>query len=175
VTREQSEKVASLLTAMLATESGTAKADLGERQPARIEWDFRTSDLRMSAWGHGGEVQTVLSTPRAVTAVESTFGDGARVRVVPHLLSDDPGEYERLDDDDREELDNWVRQHVTPAIEVNWRTSWDLFDIWFTRAHPRVRITNGCMKGAMLAAGFKPEHYDSREWHFRVAIDGRVR
>lgn len=176
MTREQNEKFEALLSAMLATESGRAQADLGERWPTRVEWDFsELTDLRMGASGREAEVKRILSTARAVAAVEKVFGDGVRVRVVPHFLSDDPREYDRLDKDDRETLDNWVRLHVTPATQVNWRTSWDLFDFWFTRANPRVRITNGCMKGAMLAAGYEPEYYDGREWHFRVAIDGRVR
>lgn len=79
-------------------------------------------------------------------------------------------QYERLSLTEKSTLDNWIREIVEPyrIKSFNGPSSYRLKH-HFEYSHDGFYITNGAMKGAMLAAGFNPKEEQAINWTFQLS------
>ena len=87
-----------------------------------------------------------------------------------HIGYDDrPERFDDLSDDARETVLRWIQENVKDKRSTvpEW-TSYALkhFLEWGTK--PRLYVTNGAFKGAMLRCGFVPADPDALNWEFFV-------
>lgn len=77
---------------------------------------------------------------------------------------DDPREYAKLSDAQKEALRAWIALVMRPVKTVGPSTS-------YTMKHDFERVgfyvTNGAFKGAMLAFGYEPAEREALNWRFR--------
>jgi len=85
---------------------------------------------------------------------------------------DRPEAYEKLTPEEQAALLEWIRLAIKPAKSVAPTTSYGIkhdFEV------PGFYITNGQLKGAMLAAGYAPVDPDELNWEFRIRPTGKRR
>jgi hypothetical protein len=88
---------------------------------------------------------------------------------IPFAECNNPLEYDNLRDWQKEGLAEWIEDYVKPHATKNYnpnRSSYGLKHMF--QYSYGFYVTNGQFKGAMLAAGFQPECYDSLNWTFKV-------
>ena len=88
---------------------------------------------------------------------------------------DHPRQFDRCHPDDQDALLTWVRDHVTPSSR-GYRsfqgTSYGLKHL--AEEHLGHSVSNGDMKGAMLAAGYDPVNPRERNWRWRIRLVSSV-
>lgn len=85
---------------------------------------------------------------------------------------DCPEAYARMAAVEQAALLEWIRLAIKPAKSVAPTTSYGIkhdFEV------PGFYITNGQLKGAMLAAGYAPVDPDDLNWEFRIRPTGKRR
>ncbi len=88
-----------------------------------------------------------------------------RARVNRGWPEDDPRGYEGLTEAEKEVLRAWIAVAMKPAGRVGPSTSYVMKHDFETAGGSYV--TNGQMKGAMLAAGYQPVKRAEQNWRFR--------
>lgn len=85
-----------------------------------------------------------------------------------------PSSYERLTDEEKAAIQEWIAQELRPGPLAGPHASYSLKHIYerLTRHY----LTNGQFKGAMLVAGFEPIDRAELNWEFRfVPADPNLR
>lgn len=87
---------------------------------------------------------------------------------------DNPCRYERLGEEEKAEVQEWIAQSIKKSKTVGRGDSYTIkHDFERTRGF---HVTNGEFKGAMLAAGHRPVDPAETNWRFKIApIDRRRR
>jgi len=121
----------------------------GRTYPARLDlsaWDHRPGDLAPDAYrGRGYREETVLQE------------------------TNQPSSYEWLSDEEKVALQEWIGRELFPSDEAGPYHSYGLKYI-FERLRGGFYVTNGQLKGAMLAAGFEPVDRTELDWAFRYLL-----
>ena len=78
---------------------------------------------------------------------------------------DDPRDHENLGRDEQAALQAWIAVAMKPARTVGPSTSYVMKHDFESAGG--FYVTNGQMKGAMLAAGYKPSKRSEQNWRFR--------
>ncbi len=84
-----------------------------------------------------------------------------------------PAGYETLTDAEREALQAWIERELVPATRTGRYSTYGLKHI-FEGLDGGFYVTNGQMKGAMLAARFEPVDRDELNWEFRYELRDRL-
>lgn len=95
----------------------------------------------------------------------------------PHEQSpinmDDPRQYDRLPEEQKATLQEWIPQSIKKSKTVGKGDSYTIkHDFERTRGF---HVTNGEFKGAMLAAGHRPVDPAEMNWRFKIAPTDRRR
>ncbi|MGE7667383.1 hypothetical protein ACQKMN_16915 [Ureibacillus composti] len=80
-----------------------------------------------------------------------------------------PAEYEKLSENQKAKLQHWIDRYIKPhqVKKYNpYHSSYGLKHLFEQQGG--FYITNGQLKGAMLAAGLEPETYSKRNWIFKI-------
>ena len=113
--------------------------------PDLTAWDHKPGD-RDPRWylGRGTDEETVLSSVNQ------------------------PSSYERLADEEKAALGDWIRWELVPSSLTGPHASYSLKHI--LQRLTGVYVTNGVFKGAMLAAGFEPVDRHDLNWQFSYRL-----
>lgn len=80
-----------------------------------------------------------------------------------------PDCYKFMDNDDQLKLDEWINNRFEPAKKFyQGRSSYGLKHVF--EHESGIYVTNGEFKGAMLAAGHKPEDEKELNWYFKIRL-----
>jgi hypothetical protein len=79
---------------------------------------------------------------------------------------DSPSEYDQLSSVEKRALAEWIRLTIQPATKPHSMSSYGLKHM--AERDMRTYISNGQMKGALLAASLLPVDPDELNWHFCI-------
>lgn len=83
---------------------------------------------------------------------------------------DDPSEYNLLSRQQQRILQAWIQRNLVPhKIKSFSGPSSYWIKHYFEYSHRGFYISNGCMKGAMAAAGFEPKDKCRKNWTYQLS------
>lgn len=84
-------------------------------------------------------------------------------------MLDDPKEFDKLTDVQKQALINWIEQHLKPyqIKSFNPYLSSYILKHYFQK-NGGFYVTNGAFKGAVQHVGLQPKDETSRNWVFRI-------
>ncbi len=107
--------------------------------------------------------------PRRVVAVPPEYrgSDGEDLRDLP---LNRPEDHDALDREEQAALRAWIDANMWPAKTPDpYQTSYGLKHR-FEDSESGFYLTNGALKGAMLAAGYEPADPSELNWRFRARL-----
>ena len=87
------------------------------------------------------------------------------------LQINQPEEFEKLSEENKNILIKWIKTHIQPRKSVNNRnSSYGLKHIFEDdKGHGGFYVTNGMFKGAMRECGYVPEDERAVNWYYRIS------